>query len=337
MTDTRPHARRVCVVIPTYNEAENIAPIVRAVAAELDRLVGDGYRILVVDDGSPDGTGAIADRLADEMAAVAVLHRAAKDGLGRAYLAGFSWALRSGADLVIEMDADFSHDPAYLGDLIAAAADGDLVLGSRYVEGGGVQDWGLLRRLISRGGGLYARLILGIGVHDLTGGFKCIRREVLEAIDLDSVGAEGYVFQVEVTYRAHLGGFRIREIPIVFRDRTAGKSKMSARIAAEAIWLVPRLRRASRLPLGIHPRIDFGEDFTPRRANSDRGLSEDDEEAACAAPFSAGERVIHPEWGPGTVGQREAGHITVVFDSVGYRTPDEAMVREGGLPRPGGG
>jgi dolichol-phosphate mannosyltransferase len=255
MTDVRPHARRVCVVIPTYNEAENIAPILHAVAAELDRLVVDRYCILVVDDGSPDGTGAIADRLAEEMASVAVLHRAAKDGLGRAYLAGFSWALRSGADLVIEMDADFSHDPAYLGDLLAAAADADLVLGSRYIEGGGIQDWGLLRRLISRGGGLYARLILRVDVRDLTGGFKCIRREVLEAIDLASVSAEGYVFQVEVTYRAHLAGFRVREIPIVFRDRTAGSSKMSPRIAAEAIWLVPRLRRALGLRPGIHPPV----------------------------------------------------------------------------------
>jgi dolichol-phosphate mannosyltransferase len=255
MTDVRPHARRVCVVIPTYNEAETIAPIVRAVAAELDRLVADRYCILVVDDGSPDGTGAIADRLAEELAPVAVLHRAAKEGLGRAYLAGFSWALRTRADLVIEMDADFSHDPAYLRALLAAAADADLVLGSRYIEGGGVQDWGLLRRLISRGGGLYARLILRIDVRDLTGGFKCIRREVLEAIDLDSVSAEGYVFQVEITYRAHLAGFRVREIPIVFRDRTAGSSKMSPRIAAEAIWLVPRLRRASRLPSDIRPRV----------------------------------------------------------------------------------
>ncbi|MGZ4194482.1 MAG: glycosyltransferase, partial [Solirubrobacteraceae bacterium] len=200
-------------------------------------------------------TGAIADRLAGEMAAVAVLHRVAKEGLGRAYLAGFSWALRSGADLVIEMDADFSHDPLYLRALLAAAAEADLVLGSRYVEGGGVQDWGLLRRLISRGGGLYARLILRIDVRDLTGGFKCIRREVLEAIDLDSISAEGYVFQVEVTYRAHLAGFRVREIPIVFRDRAAGSSKMSPGIAAEAIWLVPRLRRAPPLPSGVHPGV----------------------------------------------------------------------------------
>ena len=235
-------APSVCVVIPTYNEAQNIERIVRAVAVELDRIVPGRYRVLVVDDGSPDGTGQLADRLSQELAPVAVVHRAAKDGLGRAYLAGFAWALRSGADLVIEMDADFSHDPGYLPDLLAAAEQADLVLGSRYVEGGGVRDWGLARRLISRGGGLYARLILRVQVRDLTGGFKCIRREVLEAIDLNSVSAEGYVFQIEVTYRAHMAGFRIREVPIIFRDRTAGTSKMSARIAAEAIWLVPRLR-----------------------------------------------------------------------------------------------
>jgi dolichol-phosphate mannosyltransferase len=197
----------------------------------------------VVDDSSPDGTGAIADRLAREMAPVEVLHRPAKSGLGRAYLTGFAWALARGARLVIEMDADFSHDPKYLGDLLAAAEDADVVLGSRYVGGGGVLDWGLLRRLISRGGGLYARMILGIDVRDVTGGFKCIRREVLEAIDLDGVSAEGYVFQIEVTYRALRAGFRVREIPIVFSDRTAGDSKMSARIAVEAMWLVPQLRR----------------------------------------------------------------------------------------------
>ncbi|MGH2884043.1 MAG: polyprenol monophosphomannose synthase [Solirubrobacteraceae bacterium] len=246
---------QVCVVIPTYNEAENIEGILRAVAAELDPLIPARYRILVVDDGSPDGTGRIADRLAQQLAPVEVLHRAVKSGLGHAYGAGFGWALTSGADLVIQMDADFSHDPKYLGDLIAAAEHEDLVLGSRYVEGGGVRDWGLLRRLISRGGGLYARLILHINVRDVTGGFKCIRRGVLDEIDLPSVSAEGYVFQIEVTYRALRAGFRVREIPIIFRDRTAGSSKMSARIAAEAIWLVPRLRGwrpcRSPSPLGV--------------------------------------------------------------------------------------
>ncbi len=235
----------IWVVIPTYNEAPNIERLVRATVVELDRVASDGYRILVVDDDSPDGTGAIADAIAAELEVVEVLHRAGKTGLGHAYLAGFARALEHGAELVIEMDADFSHDPRYLGDLLEAARSADLVLGSRYVPGGGVRDWGLLRRLISRGGGVYARLILRVRIRDLTGGFKCIRREVLEEIDLGSVRAEGYVFQIEVTYRALLAGFRVREIPIVFRDRSAGSSKMSARIAFEAMWLVPRLRRSA--------------------------------------------------------------------------------------------
>ena len=235
----------VWVVIPTYNEAPNVERIVRAAEAELSRAVPGDYRILIVDDGSPDGTGAIADALANELDVVEVLHRPEKDGLGQAYLAGFARALGAGAAFVVEMDADFSHDPAYLGDLLDAAQDADLVLGSRYVPGGGVRDWGLLRRMISRGGGMYARAILRVDVHDLTGGYKCIRREVLEAIDLGSVQAEGYVFQIEVTYRALLAGFRVREIPIVFSDRTEGSSKMSARIALEAMWHVPLLRRSA--------------------------------------------------------------------------------------------
>jgi len=234
----------VWVVIPTYNEAANIEGIVRAAADELHQLAE--YRILVVDDGSPDGTGEIADALARELDTVEVLHRSAKSGLGHAYLAGFASALAGGAELVIEMDADFSHDPKYLKDLLAAAKEADLVLGSRYVPGGGVRDWGLLRRVVSRGGGAYARLILRVDIHDLTGGFKCIHREVLEAIDLDSVRAEGYVFQIEVTYRALLAGFKVEEVPIVFSDRTAGASKMSARIAIEAMLKVPRLRRTAR-------------------------------------------------------------------------------------------
>jgi dolichol-phosphate mannosyltransferase len=233
----------IWVVIPTYNEAENIEAVLRTTSAELDRLVPGQYRILVVDDSSPDGTGRLAEAVGRELDAVRVLHRDVKTGLGHAYLAGFAEALAGGAQLVVEMDADFSHDPRYLGDLLEAAGDADLVLGSRYVTGGGVEDWGLIRRLISRGGGLYARAILRVDVHDLTGGFKCIRREVLEAIDLGSVRAEGYVFQIEVTYRAILAGFRVKEVPIVFRDRTSGTSKMSARIAIEAMWLVPRLRR----------------------------------------------------------------------------------------------
>jgi dolichol-phosphate mannosyltransferase len=236
----------VWVVIPTYNEAANVEPIIRAATAELERVVPGDFRILVVDDGSPDGTGEIADRVAGELEPVEVLHRTTKSGLGQAYLAGFDRALTAGADVVIEMDADFSHDPAYLKDLLKAAETADLVLGSRYVAGGGVRDWGLVRRLISRGGGLYARLILRVDIRDLTGGFKCINRRVLEAIDLGSVGAEGYVFQIEVTYRAVLAGFTVKEIPIVFSDRTAGSSKMSTRIAAEAMWLVPRLRSSAR-------------------------------------------------------------------------------------------
>jgi dolichol-phosphate mannosyltransferase len=233
------------VVIPTYNEAENLEAIVRAAVAELEALRPEAYTVLVVDDNSPDGTGEIADRLAAELPDIEVLHRPGKQGLGQAYLAGFHRALAAGAELVIEMDADFSHDPRYLGDLLAAADSADLVLGSRYVPGGDVRNWGVLRRLVSRGGGLYARLILGVDIRDLTGGFKCIRRTVLESIDLESISAEGYVFQIEVTYRAILAGFRVREVPIVFPDRTAGTSKMSTRIALEAMWMVPQLRRSA--------------------------------------------------------------------------------------------
>jgi dolichol-phosphate mannosyltransferase len=231
------------VIIPTYNEAVNLERIVAASCAELDRVAAGDYRILVVDDGSPDGTGTIADSLARQSDAVVVLHRASKAGLGAAYLAGFDYALAAGAQRVIEMDADFSHDPRYLPALLTASTGADVVLGSRYVAGGGVRDWSLIRKLVSRGGGVYARAVLGVKVNDLTGGFKCIRREVLEAIDLPSVRADGYVFQIEVTYRAILAGFTVREIPIVFPDRVAGKSKMSARIALEAVWRVPALKR----------------------------------------------------------------------------------------------
>ena len=245
---------RLWVVIPTYNEAANVEPIIRAATAELRRLGVPDYRILVVDDRSPDGTGQIADRLAQELDTVEVLHRDAKTGLGHAYLAGFAVALAGGAELVVEMDADFSHNPRYLGELLEAAKDADLVLGSRYVPGGGVRDWGLLRRVISRGGGWYARTILRVDIRDLTGGFKCIHRNVLEAIDLSSVRAEGYVFQIEVTYRAVLAGFTVLEVPIVFADRTVGASKMSTRIAVEAMWLVPRLRRTARAAIGSGTR-----------------------------------------------------------------------------------
>jgi dolichol-phosphate mannosyltransferase len=232
--------------MPTYNESANLEAVVEATSAELDRLAGERYRILIVDDNSPDGTGEIADGLAERNAAVEVLHRPVKAGLGPAYLAGFEYVLARGAEFVFEMDADFSHDPRYLGDLLQAAQSADVVLGSRYVAGGGVRDWGLVRRLISRGGGVYARMILGVDVEDLTGGFKCIRRQVLESIDLPSLRAAGYVFQIEVTYRAILAGFTVKEVPIVFSDRTRGASKMSSRIALEAMLLVPRLRRSAR-------------------------------------------------------------------------------------------
>jgi dolichol-phosphate mannosyltransferase len=239
----------VWLVIPTYNEADNLRHIVVAAGAELKRAAPHDHRILIVDDNSPDGTGAIADELAAAHDWVEVLHRPGKSGLGQAYLAGFARALAGGAQLVVEMDADFSHNPQYLPELLAAAKHADIVLGSRYVPGGGVRDWGLVRRLVSRGGGMYARRILGVHVRDLTGGFKCIRREVLEAIDLPSVRAEGYVFQIEVTYRALLAGFTVREIPIVFADRAVGSSKMSTRIAVEAMLLVPVMKRSAAAAL----------------------------------------------------------------------------------------
>ena len=231
------------LILPTYNEAENVEPIVRAAGEVLARASPDGHRVLVVDDGSPDGTGAIADGVARECSWVEVLHRTSKNGIGPAYLAGFRHALDRGAGFVMEMDSDFSHDPADLARLLATVHGGaDLALGSRYVPGGGVSDWGLLRRLISEGGSAYARIVLGLPVRDLTGGFKCFRREVLEAIHFDGVRSRGYAFQVELTYRAVRAGFRVVEVPIVFRDRQRGQSKMSWRIALEAAFLVPGLR-----------------------------------------------------------------------------------------------
>lgn len=232
------------LVLPTFDEAENLERMVAAARTTLSACSPEGFRILVVDDSSPDGTGAIADRLAAEHGDVLVLHRTQREGLGPAYLAGFRRALDGGAGYVFEMDCDFSHDPADLARLLSAVRDdgADLALGSRYVPGGGVSDWGPLRRLISRGGSAYARIVLGIGVRDLTGGFKCFRAEVLEAIDLPTVRSRGYAFQVELTDRALRKGFRVKEIPITFRDRTHGSSKMSWRIAAEAVWLVPALR-----------------------------------------------------------------------------------------------
>jgi dolichol-phosphate mannosyltransferase len=232
----------VWLVVPTYNEAENVEPIVDAARAKLPQP----RRILIVDDSSPDGTGEIADRLAREHDDVEVLHRDVKEGLGPAYLAGFRQALGSGAGMVMQMDADFSHDPADLPRLLEAAQDADLALGSRYVSGGGTAEWGPLRRFISRGGSTYARLLLGVRVRDLTGGFKCWRREALEAIDLDAVTSRGYAFQIEMTYKAIRAGYEVVEVPIVFRDRRVGNSKMSRAIVAEAIWRVPAIRFNAR-------------------------------------------------------------------------------------------
>jgi dolichol-phosphate mannosyltransferase len=227
------------VCLPTYNERENLERMVRALGEV-------GVRVLVIDDNSPDGTGEIADRLAHELAWVDVLHRGRKEGLGPAYLAGFARALADGAEQVLEMDCDFSHDPKDVPRLIAAAEDGaDLVIGSRYVPGGSIPNWGLLRRLISRGGCVYAQVMLQTRVRDLTGGFKCYRRRVLESIDLGAIHSKGYAFQIETTYRALRKGFRVVEIPITFVDREEGGSKMSQAIVLEAVWKVPALRAAA--------------------------------------------------------------------------------------------
>jgi dolichol-phosphate mannosyltransferase len=229
------------VCLPTYNERENLEPMLRA----LEGVLGPDDRVLVIDDDSPDGTGELADRLAAELGFVDVLHRPEKEGLGPAYLAGFRLALDAGAELIVEIDCDFSHDPLDLPRLLTAADEADVVLGSRYVSGGGIENWGLLRRAISAGGSLYARLLLGVPVRDLTGGFKVFRRAVLEAIPLDRVRSRGYAFQIELTYRALRRGFRVEEVPISFADRAVGGSKMSRAIVLEAIWKVPLLRLAA--------------------------------------------------------------------------------------------
>jgi dolichol-phosphate mannosyltransferase len=230
---------RACICLPTYNEAENLDRMLRRLAevVEADDVV------LVIDDSSPDGTGEMAEALAAELPFVRVLHRPTKEGLGPAYIAGFRWALEQGAELVLEMDCDFSHDPADVPRLIRAIDDGaDLVLGSRYVAGGGVANWSAVRRFISTGGSTYARILLGVGIRDLTGGFKCYRRAVLEAIELDTIDARGYAFQIQTTFRALKKGFRVVEVPITFTDRVLGGSKMSKAIVAEAVWKVPVLR-----------------------------------------------------------------------------------------------
>ena len=227
---------RATVCLPTYNERENLERMVRALGEH-------GVSVLVIDDNSPDGTGELADRLARELEHIEVVHRPRKEGLGPAYLAGFHRALADGAELILEMDCDFSHDPADVPRLIAATqADADLALGSRYVPGGSIGNWGVVRRAVSAGGSLYARALLGVGVRDLTGGFKCYRREVLETIDLDAISSRGYAFQIETTYRALRAGFRVVEVPIAFVDREEGGSKMSRAIVLEAVWRVPLLR-----------------------------------------------------------------------------------------------
>ena len=240
--ETTEHRGAAWVILPTYNEARNIAEMVKALEPKLTHA---GDRILIVDDDSPDGTGHVADQLAAGNAKVEVLHREEKEGLGPAYLDGFRTALDGGAELIVQMDADFSHDPAYLPRLLAASEHADLVIGSRYVPGGGITEWGQVRRLLSRGGSLYSRTILRVPVRDLTGGFKCFRREVLESVDLDEVAASGYSFQVEMTWRVVQAGFTVLEVPITFRERQEGESKMTTGIVAEAAWRVPimRLRR----------------------------------------------------------------------------------------------
>jgi len=231
---------KATVCLPTYNERENVERMIRTLHAL-------GVRVLVIDDNSPDGTGEVADGLAQELEGISVLHRPHKEGLGPAYLAGFRRALADGAELILEMDCDFSHNPADVPRLLEAAEHADLVLASRYVKGGGTENWGLVRRLISRGGSLYAQVLLGLPVRDLTGGFKCYRRAVLEALPLDEIHSKGYAFQIETTYRAMRKGFSVREIPITFADRLEGGSKMSRAIVAEGVWKVPALRIAALL------------------------------------------------------------------------------------------
>jgi dolichol-phosphate mannosyltransferase len=241
MTETRaPRSpRQALVCLPTYDEKDNVVPITEAILAATPLV-----DVLIIDDNSPDGTGQLADAIAAREPRVKVLHRAGKEGLGKAYLAGFDWALRHGYELILEMDADFSHDPKYLPGMLEAAKGADVVLGSRNIPGGGTVNWGVGRKIISRGGSLYARTILGIPVRDLTGGFKCFHRKVLESIDLPTVECSGYAFQIELTFRALRRGFRVVEVPIVFVDRRVGQSKMSKRIVLEALGKVWSIRRA---------------------------------------------------------------------------------------------
>jgi dolichol-phosphate mannosyltransferase len=232
---------RLVICLPTYNERANLEPIARRLGDVLEGMDSEP-RVLVIDDSSPDGTGEVADRLSGELSFLSVLHRTRKEGLGPAYIAGFRWALDHGAERIVQMDADFSHDPADLPRLLATAETAGLALGSRYVAGGGTKNWGKGRQAISRFGSLYARTILGVPVRDLTGGFKCWRREVLEALPLDRIRTKGYAFQIETTYRAIRAGFEVTEVPIVFAERRSGGSKMTRRIVLEAMWKVPELR-----------------------------------------------------------------------------------------------
>jgi dolichol-phosphate mannosyltransferase len=239
-TGTTAPRRRALVCLPTYDEKDNVGPMTEAILAATPDV-----DILVIDDNSPDGTGKLADAIAAREPRVKVLHRAGKEGLGKAYLAGFAWALSHGYELVLEMDADFSHDPKYLPGMLEASREADLVLGSRNLPGGGTVNWGILRKIISRGGSFYARTILGLPVRDLTGGFKCFRRRVLESIDLPTVACTGYAFQIELTYRTLRKGFRVKEFPIVFVDRRVGQSKMSKRIVLEALRKVWSIRASN--------------------------------------------------------------------------------------------
>jgi dolichol-phosphate mannosyltransferase len=232
---------KALIVIPTYNERENVEAITSAILKEAPAV-----ELLIVDDNSPDGTGAIADGLAAKEPRIHVLHRAGKLGLGTAYVEGFRWGLARGFDLLVEMDADFSHDPRYVPELLRRADSADVVIGSRYVKGGGTENWGVGRQIISRGGGFYARTVLGVKVRDLTAGFICWRRKVLETLDLGAVRSSGYGFQIEMKYRALQAGFRVDEMPIVFVDRRVGQSKMSKKIFLEALGMVWKLRFGRR-------------------------------------------------------------------------------------------
>jgi dolichol-phosphate mannosyltransferase len=237
---------RLVICLPTYNERANLEPLARRLGEVLAGADAES-RVLVIDDSSPDGTGELADRLSAELPFLSVLHRARKDGLGPAYVAGFRWALENGADRILQMDADFSHDPADVPRLLTASEDAGLALGSRYIEGGGTENWGAGRQLISRFGSLYARTLLGVRVHDLTGGFKCWRRDALEALPLDRIRTRGYAFQIETTYRARRAGFEVVEVPIVFAERRSGGSKMTRGIVLEAMWKVPEIRARAAL------------------------------------------------------------------------------------------